>query len=168
MDTWDDLAALVCVECGGRCCIEAKPPLTRKRIETLQENGCTPDTVDPRRYKKLRTNGDGYCVMYHKHRCAIHRIKPESCIAGPFTFDVKNNTIEIYLKKETICPLVRHLKERSEVYERQYTLACANICTLVQHLPQDELQEVLRIDEPETEKVAEIPLTGLIRHDNRN
>ncbi|MDD1676563.1 MAG: YkgJ family cysteine cluster protein [Methanomicrobiales archaeon] len=163
MDKWDDLAALICMECGGKCCIEAKPPLTRKRIETLCEFGCPHDTIDSRHYKKLRTNGDGYCVMYHEHRCSIHGIKPETCIAGPFTFDVRNNAIEIYLKKESICPLVRYIKERSDVYERQYTLACANISTLVQHLPAQELQEILRIDEPETEKVAEIPLMGPIK-----
>jgi Fe-S-cluster containining protein len=168
MEGWDDLAALVCEECGGRCCIEAQPPLTAQRIQKLQAMGCSADAIDPQRYKKIRSNGDGYCAMYQKGRCLVHRVKPETCIAGPFTFDVRDNIIELFLKKESICPLVALLKGRADEYARQYALACENICTLVEHLPAEELREILRIEEPETERVGAIPLNGKNGHDGRN
>jgi hypothetical protein len=63
---------------------------------------------------------------------------------------------------------VHYLKERADVYERQFAIACANIRMLVQYLPRHELQEVLTIEEPETEKVAEIRLNGDITNDGRN
>jgi hypothetical protein len=53
--------------------------------------------------------------------------------------------------------MVRLLKEIPEAYEQQYSHAIRHIAHLVSRLPQDELDTICRIDEPETEKVAEIP-----------
>ena len=100
---------------------------------------------------------DGTCIFCNGNKCSIHTIKPETCRAGPFTFDVKGDIIEIFLKYETICPVVRLLKEVPEAYEHQFDLAKKSITHLVRHLTDEELDAICRIEEPETEKVAEIP-----------
>jgi hypothetical protein len=84
-----------------------------------------------------------------------------TCRAGPFTFDIHDGKLEIFLKKESICPLVGHLKYYPEAYRQQYEHAVQNLASLVQALPACELSEILKVDEPETEKVAEIPLQDL-------
>jgi Fe-S-cluster containining protein len=89
-------------------------------------------------------------------RCTIHGIKPETCRAGPFTFDVRGDTIEIYLKFERICPLVRLLKDDPAAYGRQYAVAVGAITQLVSDLTEEEIRAVCSREEPETEKVTEI------------
>jgi len=91
----------------------------------------------------------------------IHAIKPETCRAGPFTFDVKDKVIEIYLKFPGICPLVTLLKATPEAYHVQYDLAVKSITHLVSNLTRDELDTICRVEEPETEKVSEVPRGNL-------
>jgi hypothetical protein len=91
------------------------------------------------------------------HRCTCHGIKPETCQAGPFTFDVAGGTIRIFLKHASICPIVRLLKEEPGAYRQQYERAAENIENLVIHLPDKEIEAINQIDEPDTELVAEIP-----------
>jgi len=97
------------------------------------------------------------CILSKDGKCIIHAIKPETCRAGPFTFDVKDDAIEIYLKFSCICPLVTLLKETPEAYQIQYEIANKNITHLVSNLTEDEIRAISRIDEPETEKVSEVP-----------
>jgi hypothetical protein len=78
---------------------------------------------------------------------------------------VKGDVIGIFLKYETICPVVRLLKEEPEAYAHQFALAKKSIAHLVANLTNDELSAICRIDEPETEKVAEIPREY---HDHRH
>jgi hypothetical protein len=70
---------------------------------------------------------------------------------------VKGDVIEIFLKYETICPVVRLLKEMPGAYEHQFARAKKSITRLVSNLTDGELDAISRIDEPDTEKVAEIP-----------
>ncbi len=149
-----------CDECklAGGCCFEARPPLTSERIEILLSNGASRDDIDFYRYKRLKLKPDGFCVMFKEGKCSIHTIKPETCVAGPFTFDMKGSILEIYLKKENICPMVRLLKENSEIYDGLFETAVEKIIDLVRKLPKEELTEILRIEEPETELVMEIRL----------
>jgi uncharacterized protein len=105
----------------------------------------------------MKTHPDGSCICWKDGKCSIHGIKPDTCRAGPFTFDIKGDTIEIFLKFESICPIVRLLKEVPAAYDQQYSLAVKSITHLVANLDDDELTGICRIDEPETEKVAEIP-----------
>jgi hypothetical protein len=91
------------------------------------------------------------------HKCTCHEIKPETCRAGPFTFDVEGDTIRIFLKHASICPIVPLLKEESGAYRQQYERAAENIIRLVTGLSDAEIEAINRIDEPETELVAEIP-----------
>jgi hypothetical protein len=111
-------------------------------------------------YTRLKTKENGECILSTNGKCSIHAIKPETCRAGPFTFDVKGDTIEIYLKHERICPMVRLLKEIPEAYQQQYESAIGSITHLVRNLTQDELDAICLIEEPETEKVAEVPRGG--------
>jgi hypothetical protein len=105
------------------------------------------------------------CIFCNGNRCSIHTIKPETCRAGPFTFDVKGDAIGIFLKYETICPVVRLLKEVPEVYEHQFALAKKSITHLVANLTDGELAVICSIDEPDTERVDEIPREY---HDHRH
>ena len=98
------------------------------------------------------------CVMCRDGRCAVHDHKPETCISGPFTFDMKEHMIAIYVKKEEICPLVQYLKHDRGLYREQMRLAVDHIRRLFSDMPPGEMEIVLSIPEPATDLVAVIPL----------
>jgi Fe-S-cluster containining protein len=160
-EVWFDIFSRICEQCGSRCCYEAHPPLSAERIQRI--NRCTDltDRIEQNGYRRLRVREDGFCVMLSRTRCLINEEKPETCHAGPFTFDVREGKLEIYLKKESICPLVSHLKYYPEAYRHQYEHAVRHLTSLIKALPVTELSEILKVEEPETEKVAEIPLKDL-------
>ena len=149
-----------CDEChlAGGCCFEARPPLSQKRIEILMENGVSPDAVEFVGYKRLRLGQDGFCVLFRDGKCSIHEIKPETCVAGPFTFDINGDMLQIFLKRESICPMVRFLKANRKAYDALFETSVEKIMDLVRAIPPAEMVEVLKIDEPETDLVAEIRL----------
>jgi Fe-S-cluster containining protein len=163
-----DLLTKICEKCGGRCCYYAKPPLTEERISILLENGMTFDDIVFGDYRKLDCKSTGFCVGFRDGKCRVQGVKPETCQAGPFTFDVKNGMLQIFIKKERICDLVTLLKSTPSIYQEQYDLAVQNITQLVRALPPEELQSICQIEEPETDKVAEIPLAEVFRNDGRN
>jgi Fe-S-cluster containining protein len=155
-----DALSLVCSGCtvDGCCCLEARPPLTADRIRLLLARGVSPEAIEFAGYSRLKLKPDGYCVMFQQGQCKIHQVKPETCVAGPFTFDVKGSLLEIYLKRETICPLAKVLRENEEAYRGLFDAAIEKIADLVRALPPSELAVVCRIEEPETDLVAEIRL----------
>jgi Fe-S-cluster containining protein len=155
-----DALSQVCSRChlDGCCCLEARPPLTADRIRLLLASGVSPEAIEFSGYSRLKLKPDGYCVMFQQNKCKIHQIKPETCVAGPFTFDVKGPLLEIYLKRETICPLAKFLRENEEAYRGLFESAVEKIADLVRALPPLELAMVCRIEEPETDLVAEITL----------
>jgi uncharacterized protein len=138
----------------------AMPPLTQRRIDILLANGIKNEHIEFNGYKRLRLKPDGYCVLFHDGRCIVHSVKPETCMAGPFTFDVKGNILQIFIKKPSICPMVKVLKEDRDAYNGLFELATGKIIDLLKDLPPQELAEIVKIDEPETELVAEIDLRG--------
>ncbi|MEM4566178.1 MAG: YkgJ family cysteine cluster protein [Archaeoglobaceae archaeon] len=148
----------ICSTCGGQCCKDANPPLSQKRLEILFKSGVERDKIHFGKYVHPKAKEDGYCIFFEKGMCTIHRIKPETCVAGPFTFDLKGEVLEIYIKTESICPLVRYLKENEEAYRVQFEIAVEKIITLINDLDEQSLSEILKIEEPETVKVAEIDL----------
>jgi Fe-S-cluster containining protein len=150
-----------CSEChlDGGCCFEARPPLSRERIDILQKNGVAEDAVEFAGYMRLRLKQDGFCVLFKNGKCSIHSIKPETCIAGPFTFDIKDNVLQIFLKRESICPMVRFLKANRKAYDGLFETSVENIMNLVNSIPASEMAEILTIEEPETDLVAEIQLS---------
>jgi uncharacterized protein len=106
--------------------------------------------------------------MMQEGKCTIHAIKPETCRAGPFTFDVKDDQIQIFLKFESLCPIVGLLKEVPAAYNQQYEQSIRNITHLVANLSTKELEVINGIDEPETEKVADIPMRDIGSYVHRN
>lgn len=148
----------VCSRCGGKCCIDAKPPITERRLRILLDSGISLELFDFEEYTHPKMKENGYCVFFDEKekKCLIHSIKPETCVAGPFTFDLREGKIEIYLKKESICSLVTFLRQNEEIYRKQYERAVEAIKTLVNELDERALRRILEIEEPETEKVGEI------------
>lgn len=161
-DSLYEALSKACSSChlGGGCCNDARPPLSQRRIDILMENGVSPECIEFAGYKRLRVKGDGFCVLFQNGMCSVHSVKPETCVAGPFTFDMKGTILQIFLKRETICPMVKVLKDNNDAYEGLFEAAVDNITELVYALPPSELSEVLKIDEPETDLVAEIRLKG--------
>jgi len=168
MDSWLLRAEAICMDCGGHCCIDAHPPLSKSCYQRLVDAGVPLTAFETTGYTRLKTKENGECILSENGKCRIHSIKPETCRAGPFTFDVQGDTLEIYLKHERICPIVPLLKETPEAYRQQYERAVASITHLVRNLTPAEIAEICRIDEPDTEKVAEIPLKIPITYDHRN
>jgi Fe-S-cluster containining protein len=154
---WLIRAETICMQCGGHCCDEAHPPISGPCYHRLVAQGVPEDSFEQKGYRFLKTRKDGTCVFWNEGRCSIHSIKPETCRAGPFTFDVKGGLIEIFLKHEAICPVVRLYKEIPAAYDEQFALAQKSISHLVSNLTEEEITEICRIEEPDTEKVAEIP-----------
>ena len=151
-----------CDDChlAGGCCFEARPPLSQKRIDILMENGVSPDAVEFTGYKRLRLGHDGFCLLFRDGKCSIHEIKPETCVAGPFTFDIVGDRLQIFLKRENICPMVRFLRANRKAYDALFETSVEKIMDLVRAIPPEEMAEILRIEEPETDLVAEIRLEG--------
>jgi len=149
-----------CNECHlvGGCCFEARPPLSQERIDILLKNGVSADAVEFAGYKRLRLRQDGFCVLFQDGKCSIHSIKPETCVAGPFTFDIKGDTLQIFIKRESICPMVRFLKANRKAYDGLFETSVEKIMDLVNSVPEAEMAEILKIEEPETDLVAEIRL----------
>jgi Fe-S-cluster containining protein len=165
---WLNRAETICLRCGGRCCDGAHPPISEHCYRRLLANGVPEDAFEWTGYRYLKTRTDGTCTFWNGGKCGIHGIKPETCRAGPFTFDVRGDVIEIFLKFEKICPLVRLFKEVPEAYDQQYALAVKSITHLVSNLKDGELAAICRIEEPETEKVTEIPRIYSGSHDHRD
>ncbi len=159
----DDLCEALSRACEGchrqgGCCFEARPPLSQERIDILMKNGVPGEAIEFEGYKRLRLKPDGYCLLFRDGKCSIHSIKPETCVAGPFTFDVQDHTLRLFLKHESICPLVPYLMADADAYAAQFRMAVKSLMVLVRSLPGQELDVINRIPEPETELVAEIPL----------
>ena len=159
MDTdWSLRAEAICAACGGHCCNGACPPLSGERISTILAAGDYSSCIETDGYRRIRTKENGECAMFDAGRCRIHAVKPETCMAGPFTFAVTGKTLEIYLKQESICPLVTHLKADAGMYAKQYQRAVDHITRLVAALPGEEIAIISAIPEPETDLVATIPI----------
>jgi uncharacterized protein len=165
---WIPRAEAICLNCDGHCCHGAQPPISEYCYRRLVAEGVAKTVFETNGYRYVRTGNDGTCMLLNGEKCSIHAIKPETCIAGPFTFDVRGDIIEIFLKFESICPLVRLLKEVPEAYDQQYSAAVQCITRLVSNLTKDELAVICQIEEPETEKVAEIPRVYQAQHDYRH
>jgi len=100
----------ICSKCGGKCCKDAKPPLTRKRLQMLLESGVSAESIEFGRYAHPKVREDGYCVFFDG-KCAIHNIKPETCVAGPFTFDLKEMCLKYTSKRKAYVRLFACLEK---------------------------------------------------------
>ncbi len=154
----------VCGRCKISCCQNAKPPLTSKRrqiIETyLKKQKLRFDSPFVQaKYAFPREDLEGYCIFYNKktRKCQIHPVKPETCVAGPITFDIniKNGRIEWFLKMKKICPLAGVIFANKGVWKNHLESAKREILRLVDELDSEALKAILEIEEPETFKIGE-------------
>jgi len=82
-------------------------------------------------------------------------VKPETCVAGPITFDINKETekIEWFIKMEKICPLAGLVFEDKDLLKSHVRSAKREIKRLIKELDSDALTAILKKDEPETFKI---------------
>jgi Fe-S-cluster containining protein len=161
----------VCSQCKSICCQDAKPPLTKNRKEKIQKYLAdqkislkNPFTQEAYSYPSV--DEQIYCRLFSKQtgKCMVHPVKPETCIAGPITFDInfKTKKLEYYLKMEEICAYAGVLYRDKQAFEALLGAARVELMRLVSELSADELRAIVQIEEPKTFKVAEDPLPDMV------
>jgi len=158
----------VCSKCRLNCCKDAKPPVTLKRRKII-ENYLAAQGLriekpfDNTTYTFLRETSEGFCILFDKEtgKCLVHSVKPETCVAGPITFDINLQTgkIEWFLKSESICSLAGVLYNDGKALEKHLSSAKKELQTLVHELDAKELCAILKIEEPESFKIGEDSLS---------
>ena len=145
-------------------------PERRKIIEAyLKENGISvANPFQQTEYVFPRLTADGYCVFHDRKtkKCTVHPVKPETCVAGPITFDVNARTgkIEWFIKKETICQLARNVHRDKQLLQKHLASAKKEVLRLVAQLSKEELKAILSKDEPETFRIQEDELEEELLH----
>jgi uncharacterized protein len=158
----------VCSRCKITCCQDAKPPLSnnRKKIltEYLREHSINIENpfTTAEGYSYPSVDKDGVCVFNDRKtkRCMVHCVKPETCVAGPITFDINFRTgmVEFYLKKNSICEYAGVLFNDKPNLKQHFLVARDQIVELIKQLSTDELHALCKIEEPETFKFCQEPL----------
>ena len=162
MEMRQDDFSTICSRCEIICCKGARPPLSSERIRIIDENlkrtGSKLDSWYCReKYNFPKETSFGCIFLSAEKRCMIQSFKPETCVAGPITFDVdlKRETIEFYLKKEQICPLAGALFRDKSRLRKHLMSAKKEIKNLVSKLSKKDLLAILEIEEPDTFKIDE-------------
>lgn len=91
--------------------------------------------------------------------CRIHPVKPETCCAGPITFDLDTHQEQIrwYLKSSQDCLIAASLRRDPDLLHRHLSVAKPALQRLLCGLEPSALQALLLIDEPAVSKVGEDP-----------
>jgi hypothetical protein len=144
--------------------LDTRPPITserRKVIETYlrKEKIKVENPFARKQYVFPRVDADGYCIFHDKRTklCLIHLVKPETCVAGPITFDINTKTrkIEWHIKMEKICPLAGVVYKNKALLQKHLKSAKKETNRLVVELDSEALKAILKKDEPETFKIDE-------------
>jgi Fe-S-cluster containining protein len=159
------------------------PPLTFKRKKIIEDylreqkiHVEHPFTDEAYSYPAV--DAMGFCVFYDKdtRKCLVHPVKPETCRAGPVTFDINCRTrkVEWYLKTPEVCALARILRGNDNLFRAHFRVAKEEILRLIYELEPKALQAILKIEEPQTVKIGEddlpmgvIEKLGLEQHSKR-
>jgi len=156
----------ICSNCQTRwsCCHETTPPITPRRktmIEAyLKQNKMSIENAFAKEGHVFpRLDSDGYCIFHNRKtkKCLVHPVKPETCVAGPITFDinVRTSKIEWFVKMETLCPLAGRVYRDKRSLEKHLESAKKEISRLVKEVDAQDLEAILKKDEPETFKIGE-------------
>ena len=154
----------VCSECARSCCQDARPPLTEERIrlikDSLRNRGCLSGRLFViSDYSFPAVDSAGFCVFYDKgsKKCLVHEVKPETCRAGPITFDINRRTrkVEWFLKKNELCLFAGKLFKTPKQLDEHLKVAKEEITRLIGELDSAALLAILKIDEPQTFKIGE-------------
>jgi Fe-S-cluster containining protein len=161
----------VCGTCKFICCQDAKPPLSENRKKILKEyikkeKIPVEEPFMREGYSYPAIDETKLCKLFNKQtrRCSVHPVKPETCRAGPVTWDINFNTkkLEYYLKLEKICPLAGVLYKNPPVLAEHLDAAKVEIRQLVEDLSADELKVIVKIPEPDTFKICEENLSASV------
>jgi len=161
----------VCYLCAHSCCQDAKPPLTPERkkiiVDYLQKQKIqiTQPFVDAA-YSFPAVDAAGFCIFYNKNtkKCLVHPVKPETCRAGPVTFDINRRTrkVEWYLKTAELCALAHALHKNKPAFQAHFEVAKNELTQLICQLDSKALQAILKIEEPQTFKIGEDDLPNQV------
>lgn len=154
----------VCSECKIVCCQYAKPPVSESRKKILKEylkkqkiNVEKPFSKESYSYPSV--DEQVLCIFNSKEtkKCLVHSVKPETCRAGPITFDInfKTKKVEYFLKKSEICAYAGELFKNKAAFNDHFEVAKKEIIRLIKELDADELRVLMKIEEPQTFKVGE-------------
>ena len=154
--------------CSMGCCTHVCPPITseRKRIidRYLQDQEISPcDWLNStsRRYAFPRETPDGSCIFFDvvQRTCRIHPVKPETCRAGPITFDldIGRERVIWYLKSSADCLIAAELRRQPKVLSKYLLRAKKALRQLIRQLGSSALHELLLIDEPTVSQIGEDP-----------
>jgi Fe-S-cluster containining protein len=155
-----------CKHClGTYCCVEARPPISSKRKSIVEDylkgNGAPVENAfeEKNSYQSPREVEGNKCCFLDSvtKKCLVHKVKPETCVAGPITFNINPQTgkIEWFLKTEKICPLAGALFNNRVEFQRHLASAKRELLTLVHDLDPEALQAILTIEESDTFKIGE-------------
>jgi len=152
----------ICSKCQTNCCYNARPPLTPTRMRIIKnylQGKSSAVKFNKEEYCSPPERADGYCSLLDADsgQCVVHEVKPETCVAGPITFDINQVTgkIEWYLKTEEICPLAGVLAKDRPLLLEHLSSARRELHRLVSELNGSELRAILRIEEESTTKIGE-------------
>ena len=154
----------VCCECKLSCCQDAKPPITKERKRIIEEYLRKEEITIQHpfvqaSYCSPAVDKMGFCIFYHKQtkKCLVHPVKPETCKAGPVTFDINRRTqkVEWFLKTAALCSFAEKLHQDDKQFEAHFNVAKAEILRLIRGLDAEALRAILRIEEPQTFKIGE-------------
>jgi Fe-S-cluster containining protein len=169
---WDEnmrktCAFEVCCTCKNICCQDAKPPLTLKRQKIIKDYLKKQKTRIEKPflhelYSFPSVDKLGFCLFYNKEtgKCLVHPVKPETCRAGPVTFDINCQTgkVEWYLKKPEICAFAGILYDNGDSFKEHFKVAREELLRLICELDAEALRAILKIEEPQTFKIDETNL----------
>ncbi len=154
----------VCSQCKSICCQDAKPPLTenRKKIveKYLREQKINIEKPFAKEdYSYPAVDELVFCRLFNKKtgKCSVHVVKPETCVAGPVTFDINFSTkkVEWFLKKSELCAFAGILYRDKAAFKQHLEAAKKELTELICQLDAEELRAIVRIAEPLTFKVGE-------------
>ena len=155
-----------CSNCRTQCscCFGTRPPITqhRRKIidEHIEKSGLSiTDAFVVEDYVFPRETEEGYCIFHDRstRKCRVHSVKPETCVAGPITFDINRKTREIewFIKMAKICGLAGVVYRDKDLLCKHLENAKRELLRLVDELTSEELRAILKKDEPETFKIGE-------------
>ena len=157
-----------CAICPSGCCTHVCPPITSKRKRVidhyLQDQEIEPGdwlNSTSRRYAFPQETPDGSCIFFNamQRTCRIHPVKPETCRAGPITFDLDTPRRRViwYMKSSANCLIAAELHHKPELLPGYLSIAKMALHQLIAGLESTALQELLLIDEPTVYKIGEDP-----------
>jgi len=158
-----DEFSTICEHCKSVCCKGARPPVIPRRAHIIKEYLLSRKISIEEPFEKSNytfpREREEYCIFFDAERikCLIHSAKPETCVAGPITFDInlKKACIEWYLKTGKSCALAGTLYLNKDKLREHLSIARREILILLDGLSPMETHTILRIEEPETFKIAE-------------